>query len=125
MKKKNANYYKNCSRCNSLYGTGDLGEELMFGEPADSCVEIYDTKYNLCPDCTRQLHSFLTNNSSLNSNAIKLKAYKEMAKHLKERKSFEMPKYGISDVAPAVTFKVIDEFIEKKEKELSNRGHDL
>ena len=114
MRKKNTNCYKNCSRCNGLYGTGDLGEELMFGEPADSCIEVYDTEYNLCPDCTRQLHSFLINDNSFNPNAIKLEAYKEMAKHLKERKTFEMPKHGISDIAPAVTFKVIDEFVEMK-----------
>lgn len=47
-------------------------------------------------------------------NCIYFKAYKEMAKHLKERKTFEMPKHGISDIAPAVTFKVIDEFVEMK-----------
>ena len=114
MRKKNTNCYKNCSRCNGLYGTGNLGEELMFGEPADACIEVYDTEYNLCPDCTRQLHSFLINDNSFNSNAIKLDAYKEMAEELKEHHT----SFRHATMGNFVNVEAIDDFIKSKQEEL-------
>lgn len=57
------NFYKKCSRCKSVYGTGALADTLTDGQDANVSIEVYGKKYNLCPDCSYKLVLFLANNN--------------------------------------------------------------
>ncbi len=54
--------YKKCDKCGELYDVSPFACMLGNGERADSKLEIYEYKYDLCPKCTYKIWEFVTQN---------------------------------------------------------------
>lgn len=55
----NSNNYKKCDRCSKFYDVSPFACMLANGERADSKIEIYGEKYDLCPKCTYKIWKLL------------------------------------------------------------------
>lgn len=54
--------YKKCNKCGEIYNGSPFACMLGNGEQADSQIEIYGDKYDLCPKCTHKIWEFITQN---------------------------------------------------------------
>lgn len=51
--------YRFCKRCYKGYDVSPFASMLQNGESADSVIQVYGERYNLCPSCTFKLYKFL------------------------------------------------------------------
>lgn len=53
-----------CDKCNNRYDASPFVNMLGNGELAYSKIRLYGDEYNLCPNCTKEIHSLIINSNS-------------------------------------------------------------